>query len=301
MKALTFGLAALALLSAGPARAAFEDIEVSPRSRAMGGAFSALAVDAFAPFHNPAALAWTGETQAAASYVRPFGYDFSSQWAASAVTRLGKWGGVGIGFRRFGVDYRDESLTGETTVNVSHGFRLMKDLQSQLAVGWAVNLYNLSYGNTIDLESGNPGSGIDPGSATAFGVDLSAQATLYNRTRVGFYVLNVNNPSIGDTDKEDLVQRVGAGVAYVPYQGVTTVLDISNELGEPFQFRGGTEFDVLAFMKLRAGIRTEPSIFTAGVGINHSGISVDYGFSTGGGTLNPTHQFGVSYVLPAGK
>ena len=39
-----------------------------------------------------------------------------------------------------------------------------------------------------------------------------------------------------------------------------------------------------------------PNIFTAGVGIRQYGISVDYGFSTGGGTLDATHQFGISYI-----
>ncbi len=289
------------LAAAAPAFAAFEDVEVSPRVRALGGAFSALPADAYTPFHNPAALAWTVDPAGAASFVRPFGYDFSEQIVASGTMGLGKWGGLGVGVRHFGVEYHGENLTGETTVKLAHGFQLLRDMQSTLAAGWAVNLYHLDYGMSVDADPARPGSGIDPGSATAFGIDLSAQATIYARTRVGFYALNVNNPSIGSTDKEDLIRRVGAGVAYVPYKGVTTALDISSQLGEAVQFRGGTEFEVNDILRLRAGIRSEPSIFTAGVGISQYGVTVDYGFSTGGGTLDATHQFGVSYVLSSGK
>jgi hypothetical protein len=295
-------LVGLALLAAAaPAFAAFEDVEVSPRARALGGAFSALPADAYAPFHNAAALAWTGEPNGAASFVKPFGYDFSQQIVASGTMSAGKLGGLGIGVRHFGVEYRDENLTGETTISLAHGFQLLKDMQSTLAAGWTINLYHLDYGMSVDADPAQSGSGIDPGSATAFGVDFSAQATIYNRTRVGFYALNMNNPTIGKTDKEDLIRRVGAGVAYMPYKGVTTALDISSTLGDPLQFRGGTEFDVNEYLCLRAGIRSEPSIFTAGVGISQYGITVDYGFSTGGGTLEATHQFGVSYVLSSGK
>jgi|GEM_PF-4381041 len=63
---------------ASPACAAFEDVEVSPRTRAMGGSFAAGTVDAYAPFQNAAAMAWADRVLAAGSYVRPFGLDFSN-------------------------------------------------------------------------------------------------------------------------------------------------------------------------------------------------------------------------------
>jgi hypothetical protein len=278
---------------AGVASAAFQDVEVSPRARGMGMSFVAAGPDAYAPFHNPASLPWATDIEGAGSYTRPFGYDFSSQSVVSGIAPIGRWGGVGIGVRRFAVEYLGEDLTGETTVSLAHGFRVLDDLQSTVAAGWSVNLYSLDYGTSV--------SGLDPGSATTVGVNLSAQAVVHERTRVGFYALNVNNPSIGKIDHEELVRQIGAGVSYSPYRGVTTVLDITNQLGDAVQFRGGTEFEVTKFLWLRAGLRTEPNIFTAGMGVSHYGITLDYAFSTGGGTLDTTHQFGISYVLPSGK
>ncbi len=278
---------------AGVASAAFDDVEVSPRSRGMGMSFVAMGPDAYSAFHNPAALAWAGDIRGAGSYTRPFGYDFSSQSVVSGIAPIGRWGGVGIGIRRFAVEYLGESLTGETTVSLAHGFQLLQDMQSTVSAGWSVNLYSLDYGTSV--------TGMDPGSATTVGVNLSAQAVVHERTRVGFYAHNINNPSIGKIDHEELLRQIGAGVAYSPYAGVTTVLDITNQLGDALQYRAGTEFEVTEFLRLRAGLRTSPNVFTAGVGINHYGISLDYAFSTGGGTLDTTHQFGISYVLPSGK
>jgi hypothetical protein len=276
---------------AGPAWAAFEDLEVSPRARALGGAWAAVTRDDFAPFHNPASLAWTARVAGAASYFRPFGYDFSSQSAvAGSIVLPRRLGGLGFGVRRFGVDYQGESLMNETTVALAHGFHLINDRQSELAVGWGLNLYTLDFGRSV--------TGIDPGSASNIGVNLGATAVLRDRTRVGFQVLNLNNPNIGHRDKEELRRRISVGVSYAPYPGVETVLDIANELGATFQYRGGAEFEIADFAWFRAGVRTEPSAFTAGLSLRKRDVSFDYGFSTGGGVLSETHHFGVGVVLP---
>jgi len=277
----------------GISGAAFEDIEVSPRTRAMGTTFIAFAPDAYAPFHNPASLAWTLEPEVAASYVQPFGVDFSKQTAATGVLETGKVGGIGVGFRYFGTDYGGQDLTSETTITFAQGFRLLDDDQSTVAIGYALSYYALSYGTSV--------TGIDPGDDGVFGVNLGAEAVLYQRTKVGVYAQNVNNPSIGDLDKEELIRRVGVGISYQPYPGVLTMLDISNELNDPVQFRGGTEFEVASFLQLRAGLRTQPNIFTAGFGFLLKGVRVDYAFSTGGGTLSSSNQIGIGYAFPSGK
>lgn len=280
-------IAGLALGMATPSRAAFDEVEVSPRARAMGGASSAALADEFAPFHNPASLAWFDGVAGAASYVRPFGFDFVSQ--STAVAGFGlprRLGGLAVGVRRFGVSWMGESLTGETTVSLAHGFHLMRDRQSEAAVGWALNVYSLDYGRSV--------TGMDPGSASGVGVNFGATAVVRDRTRVGFQALNLNNPAIGDGDQEDLHRSVAVGVSYAPYPGVETVLDIAHEMGRAVQYRGGAEFAVGELVWLRAGIRTEPNTFTAGIGLRHAGIGFDYGFSTGG-VLGETHQFGLRY------
>ena len=290
MLALVAGLVLGATL---PARAAFDDVEVSPRARALGGANAASLADEFAPFHNPASLAWFDAVVGAASYVRPYVFDFVSQSVAVAGFGLPRrLGGLAVGVRRFGVSWQGESLTGETTVSLAHGVHLMRDRQSEVAVGWALNVYSLDYGRSV--------TGIDPGSATGVGVNFGATAMVRDRTRVGFQALNLNNPAIGDRDQEQLHRSVAVGVSYAPYPGVETVLDIAHELGRPVQYRGGTEFAVGERVWLRAGIRTEPNTFTAGIGLRQSGFGFDYGFSSGG-VLGETHQFGLRYRFPGAR
>jgi len=49
---------------------------------------------------------------------------------------------------------------------------------------------------------------------------------------------------------------------------------------------------------LRAGLRTQPNTFCAGAGFEYGGFKLDYALSTGGGTLDTTHHFGIGYELP---
>ena len=44
------------VLAAAPARAVFEDLDYSPRARALGGCYTAIADDSMALLYNPAAL-----------------------------------------------------------------------------------------------------------------------------------------------------------------------------------------------------------------------------------------------------
>ncbi len=47
---------------------------------------------------------------------------------------------------------------------------------------------------------------------------------------------------------------------------------------------------------LRAGAATGPNKLTGGFGYTFENFGVNYGFSSGGGTLDSTHQFGLKYA-----
>lgn len=285
-RVLAILLVGLLALLPPPARAAFEDIEVSPRLRALGESGAAAGRDVYAAMHNPASLAWSDDLAGAASYVEPFSLPFSSQSAiAGSLPLPGALGGVGFGVRTFGVRFMGEDLQDETTLSLAHGFRLMHDAQSELAFGWRVSFYSLSFGPSV--------TGIDPGRGTSLGLGLGALAVVRERTRVGFSVENVNNPSIGDRDHQDLNRRVTGGLAYSPYAGVTTLLDMSAELGSDVEYGGGIEFEVSRNLWLRAGLCTVPNVFTVGFGLQVRGLHLDYGFSSGGGVLDDTHHVGL--------
>lgn len=299
-------LGALALFAwASPADAVFEDLAVSPRARAMGQATTAVADDAWVFYYNPAGLAWLPQTSLASATVRPNGNAFNRLTTFGGAMRLpAKWGGVAVGYRDFGVDYQgsgafEEDLLSERTWSASHGFRLFRDASTSAAVGWSVNFYGLDFGESI--------GGVDPGNDWAVGLDVGALVTVYDRTRVGFLTRNLNSPVIGEDD-EELRQQVVAGIAYEPYPDVITALDVRGEMGQEFRFHGGMEMGITDFLDVRAGLETDPNKLTGGFGVHLPGfgahlpgLTLDYAFSTGGGVLDSSHQFGIGLRLGTPK
>ena len=182
-------------LSVSTAMAAFDNLSVSPRARAMGDAGVAVADDAFASYLNPAGLAGMPAAQLGTSYLRPYGLSFTDLIYVGGVLPLGGRSGVlGFGVRRFGVNSQDVDLLTESTYTVSHGLTLYEDLHSVIRFGSAVNVYNLEFGPTLGE--------LDPGSDTVFGFDLGLLVTLRERTRLGVFVKNANNPQIGRDEEE---------------------------------------------------------------------------------------------------
>ncbi len=280
-------MALAALLTAPAARAAFEDQAISPRTRAMGETSVAVSPDAWVFHHNPALLGELTRGYGATSTVQPFGVDGLRLNALGLAAPLpGGRGGVAFGFQHWSVDRGSINLVREQTLTFSHGITLYEDATSSARVGWSANFYNLDFGQSV--------SGLNPGSAWTWGVDVGVAVTLYERTRAGFLTRNLNHPTIGEAE-EELRQLVVGGLAYEPYDGVVTAFEVRGELGEEMRFHGGLEFAVLENLDLRAGIETDPNKLTFGFGVHLPRyLTLDYAFSTGGGTLDESHQFGLA-------
>ncbi len=275
-------------LSTSPAAAFFENTVVSPRARAMGESAVAVPGGAYASFYNPGLLGTRTTGEVGASYVQPFQLGFNDFYALGAVLPLQpRYGAIGIGLSNYKVSYQDVDLLKETQVTFSHGLTLFEDFHSRVDMGYSVNVYRVEQAETV--------SGMSPGDDTVLGVDFGMAMNLHKRTTLGFLVKNMNNPQIG-LDEEELHRRLIAGVTYAPYEGVMTTFEFDNELGEDVRYHGGIEFAVVDGFFLRSGIVTNPNKLTAGFGYYMQGFSLDYGFSTGGGTLDSTHQFGVNFA-----
>ncbi|MCK4272832.1 hypothetical protein KAX22_09285 [bacterium] len=276
----------ITLLIGGPAGAVFDDYSPSPRARAMGGAFTALADDGCALFYNPAGLSQLTGYQLFTSYHRPYGLDFLEHIAASVTVPLPRYGVLGFGFQKLGVTYQGEDLESEKTFSFSHGFSVMEDVHSSLALGYALNLY--------DLEFGTSTQGQVLGSAQTMGVDLGIMAVLRKRTRMGAAIRNINRPRMGEGYREDLPQYMTFGIAYQPYPGVVTALDLAKRFGEDTRVNGGIEARIVPFMTLRFGVQTKPDRLMGGVGFKYQGIHFDYALINH--TVLPlTHQMSISY------
>jgi hypothetical protein len=269
-----------------PAEAVFDDHNPSPRMRAMGGGACALADDGSALFYNPAGLGQLEDYRLFTSYYRPFGLDFLEYMAASLTVPLPKYGVASLGFQKFGVTYEGQDLTSENTFSFSHGLTLIKDVHSSLALGYTVHLYSLELGESV--------SGQSLGSAQTMGLDLGVLAVLRNRTRMGAVIRNLNRPRMGEGYREDLPRYLSMGIAYQPYPGVVTVLDLDKKFGQDTQMSGGLEAAIISFMALRFGVQTKPDRLMGGVGFNYQGVHLDYALINHS-VLPLTHQLSISY------
>lgn len=266
----------------------FDNLVLSPRARAMGGAFVALSDDETAVFTNPAGLAGQNATGVYASYVNLFGYEYFDLGSVSTVVPT-DYGTFGVGGRMLTVEYNGVDLSSEYTVTVSHGVSLMEDVHSSLAFGYSANLYGLAF----DAQSV---SGEDLGSANAVGFDVGVLGTLRGRTRFGLFMKNINNPKLTGTDEEDLPQWFTAGVAYSPYGGVQTLLEIQKQDDEDLRACFGVETELTDYLVARAGLQNNPNRVSAGIGARWSGIRVDYSY-TSHAVLPGSHHFGLGYVF----
>ncbi len=281
-------VAVLLVPCAAYAAGVFDNLILSPRARAMGGAFVAGSDDETAIFTNPAGLADQASIGVYGSYVDLFGYPYFDLGSLSAVMPT-RHGTVGFGARVFKVHQNDVDLAKEYTITLGQGFSLMKDIHSSLAFGYAANLYGLSF----DAPSV---SGEDLGSANAVGFDVGVLGTLRGRTRFGFFMKNINNPKMGGSDTEDLPQWFTAGVAYSPYGGVTTSLELQKQDDEDLRACFGIESEVTDFVTVRAGLQNNPNRVSAGFGAIWQAVRVDYSY-TSHATLPGSHHFGLGVAF----
>jgi len=282
--AVLVAMGAIALV-APPASAVFDDLEYSPRARALGGAYAGLSDDASAVFYNPAGLARLTTRSFEGTFFEPYNLGFQKANAFAVAIPTADWGSFAVGYSDFRVDYLGSTLSVEQAFTFGHAITLMDDLESSLSFGYNVNVYRLDY-PTRSI------SGVDLGSETTLGIDIGFQARLRDRTYAGAFAKNINAPTMGDPVQSDLPQRVSGGIAYRPYDGVITAVEAEKELGEEMQFHGGVEFRVVEPLSLRFGAQTKPNLFDVGIGLEYSQMTLDFTF-TNHPVLDETFRYGV--------
>ncbi len=259
--------------------ALFDDYEPSPRARAMGGAFYSVGDDANAVFYNPAGLN-SSANNIIIGYSKLFDNDFQVLNTVALSMQLPrKLGTLGIGLQSMDVDFQEVSLLSEKTYSLSHSFNILNDIHSNLDIGYTFNMYHLS----ID------GFGEQP----AFGINLGALATVHQRTKVGFTITNLNNPSVGEDNAHDLPQKMSMGISYNPYTDVITSFELKKTMNSKTEIHAGAEVKIVEMLTLRCGVRSEPTSYSMGAKFDLYNIVVDYGFNTH--TVDSTHHFSISY------
>ncbi len=286
MERISFLLIVLIFFGSGIA-GLFDDRLPSARATAMSGAVVALQGDVWAPYYNPASLSSIDNYQIGGSYQIPYNLSFFRNYFVSGVVPT-PYGTAAVSMQNFGVQYQGNDLSSEYTFGISHGFYLMKDVHSSLSAGYNLKYYYWSLSESID--------GFDLGSGSTFGLDIGLQGSIYGRTYIGVYALNINTPHIGALTKYELPQRIVAGIAYQPLTDLITAVSFNKTSGFDIQVEGGFEYHIIPLLALRLGASTAPNRFSGGIGLNHGNIRFDYALRTHP-VLAETHQFGLSYLF----
>ena len=267
----------------------FDNRYPSAQAAAMSNATVALIGDVWAPYYNPAGLANVNGIQVASAVQRLFNQPFlQNAFFGAAMPLPGKYGAIAVNFEFFGVKYSGSTLSRENTFTISHGFYLMNDIHSSLSFGYNLRYYYWDLGQSVENRS--------LGSASAFGLDLGLQGTLYHRIFGGVYAYNINAPSMGKYTKHDLPQRIVVGAGYRPISSVTTTISLDKTIGFDTQVLGGFEFRPIPWLALRVGAGTQPNRISAGFGIRFKGFVLDYSFRNHP-VLPETHKIGLMYFF----
>jgi hypothetical protein len=194
-----------ALAGAGTEGASFLDIPVGARPAALGGAYSALANDAYAPVWNPAGLGFLDSTQLAGqhlSYLDPNHYEFLSFVHPLA---KGKALGVSAQYLTSG-DIPATNAAGDTLGTFSSHF----------------GSYNVSYGQALTdkLSLGLTGKlineQIDDVSANAYAADMGALYKASQNLNLAATVTNLGSKLTFLNEGDSLPLAFHLGGAYRP-------------------------------------------------------------------------------------
>jgi hypothetical protein len=254
MKIRTIVVIAIFLLSFRITYSQFELLDIGAKPISLGGAFTSLANNSNAVYYNPAGISQLPFREVSFFYSpAPFGLKELANGSVNYVEPT-KFGTFGLSAKTYGFELYKEITATLTYAN---------NYNRKIYYGANINYYNLKIQNY--------------GSASTLGIDIGAMAYLTDFLRWGFTAFNLNRPSIG-TQKDKLPQVYRTGISVQPRTDLNFVLDVEKDTRYTASVKAGIEYTLYDMIDLRAGIGTEPTKFSGGVGFCYSLFEIDYGF-----------------------
>jgi hypothetical protein len=225
-------------------------------AQAMGRSGAALSANPWSLYANPALLPSVPAGGAVSVSPSPFGVRELSSCAA-VFNHAALSGVFGVGLRAGGY-----SLFGEYAFACGYGYRLQPDI----ALGLVLRYTRIA----ID----------GYGSAGLLSADAGIAVRASETVLLGACAWNLNQPRIGAGIRERLPMAFALGTSYEPTPGTRMCAAIVKEDTRPFDVRFGVEYRPIGLVALRAGATSEPGSFSAGFGLLHAGIALNYAVST---------------------
>lgn len=263
-----------AAAAAGAEGASFLDIPIGARPAALGGAYSALAADGYAPVFNPAGL---GTLEAKSLALTHLDYLESSYEFAGYAHPLGASRGLGAAVQY----YRPGTIAGLDAAGLPTGDVSGRYGAYTLAGGAGV-AERLSLGVSGKIIRAE----IDGVSATAYAADLGA---LYRPRRGLAFALvaaNLGSKLTFMEQGDDLPRTVRVGAAYRPWDRWNFLLEGLYAATGMAGARAGAEWRPLESVALRLGYKSDVV----------EALEPLAGLSAGVGLLLRGHEFAYAWV-----
>jgi hypothetical protein len=272
--------------SAGTRGAEFLRIDVGARHVAMGGTYAAYGYDVFSLHGQPSAIA------ARSGYEVGFQHN---EWVQGINQEYGgvqgpigsgRWAITANGLGASNIERTSDDAFGRFgAVNGTFG---VQDLAVALHYARPINT-RTSAGIALRYIR----SSIDNISADGFGVDVGGRFAVSDRFTVGASVTNAGQGLKFLRDRSDLPITARLGGAY-NFGRVTVASDLVYAEDDNLEGAFGAEWRVVEMLALRAGYKTQAADdldegLTAGLGLNFSGISLDYAYAPFG-VLGESHR-----------
>lgn len=224
--------------------------------------------DVFSIFTNPAGLSQMNWREVGLYYSpAPFGFSELAN-GFIAYNEPFDFGSIGIGAMTYGFElYRESKLT----LAVSYNY------QNDFFVGLAADYHTVSIRNY--------------GSTGVFYVDLGGLIYLADDLRWGFILHNLNHASFGAFD-DQIPVVLNTGISIDLIENFTLNAAVEKDIKYNASIMFGFDYQLIKYISLMTGFSSEPSRFTAGIGIHYSILNLDYAVFTHT-DLGLTHQAGI--------
>lgn len=190
-----------------------------------------------------------------------------------------------------GISFAVPTKTGTIGASYSYyGFSQYNEMQAGLAFGRSFSKYfsvGLQLNYLYTHIAGNYGT------ANSVNFEIGILSQPIDNLTIGAHVYNPSRSKMGD---EEIPTIFNLGVSYLFSEKVLLGVGTEKDLNQDAIFKAGIDYKLIEYVSLQAGISTNPTKYSFGIGFHYIKINAHVGFSNHQ-TLGFTPSFTLSYGL----
>ncbi len=158
-------------------------------------------------------------------------------------------------------------------VNYSYfGYSLFNQNKVGLAYSMA---FGRNFSTGIQLDWMNFHLGEDYGTKNAFTFEVGLLGKITEHMQAGIHLFNPINTKLSDYQNERIPTVINAGLAYDFSGKVLLCVEAEKNIYEKMNIKAGIEYHFISLSYFRAGISTQPSLVTFGMGLEIKHFMID--------------------------